>query len=795
MPISIGMAEFGGIYEWYYRTFLNEYSGPDLNNLWIVSISPQEGEEKFRSAIKMEAARFDVDGNAVDQYGIVDGWAGKSLAAMVDSTWQANTAVLPETLNIEGWGSSNVLVAVNNVMIPTDVLNTKNAEMGPGYTWVPPMMADLHQPFQPLQLSFYYTAYPFSEFIVRPWTMAVNRYGLKLRCLRAHIVCTLFSRRNMVLPGTNNWVPKFQYIFYSCYPQGTPNITLDYNDDGIDKTSQIGFGYDFYRIRIPLAKYPNIRKASEDFEHSDEFIGYIRDRANQLIRQKDEPVFKRGNTVAKNVKSAFDFIQKGFDTPNKIAPVVKPLENYLGPDGEIIDGVYPDPTSPANLEELRVVGPNTDVDYSSEMDEPAKSAGQTPLSRFFAQMMANLRGVDVPLWVNSKYKVVENYLGPDGEPGDGIYMDPTNSVSLDVFRVEGRGGSSEPFADETGVVGSMVRNVDWDEPLFLMRELTFWQMVIRGVVNMALGMLDTPIFIPHRYVNELVPDEPDGLYNPILGVDMYDVPRRIPINDLGVDWYDEPGLWTPFGLHVSEADEPSVLGGAWLPVSAWDEVSDVPYGDIEALVPDEPWRMFSPLYGIMLDEPVGIGAPAERVGADEPDGVGAPSNRIAGDEPDRISGRDRSVGRDEPDRTRARGASVSKRDEPERLRSRDSSVAKGDEPDGISAPDGIPDEDDEPERIPKYDSYIDGDEPNPRMWDGEMISGDEPGFPASPESDVPPDEPGLVRGFRYDPSWDEPQSMAVAGRAADYDEPDAVTTRVVRPEWGEYVGSMGFGRP
>ena len=246
---------------WYYTQFLIQPRGLDNNSLWLVTIYPQDANLlKFIDIIQTEAARFDVDVKAVDRNGIPGGYSGSTMGRMVDRAWLNN--VLPlgdQATNLEGWGAANVLVPVVDVTLPPDNIATKSVDLGPGYTWVPPILADKHSKFNPLALTFYYTTCPFTEFIVRPWSMAINRWGLKLAKLRCNMVLTLFSRTNQWKnPKSRDWVHKYDYRFYGCYPLGVPNLRFDYKDSAQDKTVTVQFGYDFYRID-PEPGYPAYR--------------------------------------------------------------------------------------------------------------------------------------------------------------------------------------------------------------------------------------------------------------------------------------------------------------------------------------------------------------------------------------------------------------------------------------------------------------------------------------------------------------------------------------------------------
>ena len=323
---------FRSIYQWYYDNFFASNIGLDLNNLWVVSIATQEGDELFLEMLRKEAARFDVESTGIDEFGDVRNRGGMSMVKMVDETWKNNTKQIPPIYNIENWGSNNVLIAVNKVSLPSDMIKTKNVEMGNGYTWVPPMLADRHDPFTPLQLTFYYTTYPFSEFIVRPWMMAINRYGLKLRSTRAHITCTLFTKRNP-LDKTVNWFPKFQYKFYSCYPLGVPQVDFAYDNDALEKSGTIQFGYDYYKITIPDSRYydwggenrtldthpgPGVEEFNKEVWNGTSTKSKYNDLEIILDKTFDEPPFTEEKSFESNVWNRRPISQTDTRTPARV---------------------------------------------------------------------------------------------------------------------------------------------------------------------------------------------------------------------------------------------------------------------------------------------------------------------------------------------------------------------------------------------------------------------------------------------------------------------------------------------
>ena len=841
------MAALNSIYQWYFDNFLNENTGPDLNNLWLVSITPQEGEARFLDILKQEAARFDYASASVQaRTGIVTDYATKDMAKMVDATWKANVKSVPANLNVNGWGSNGILININQVDIPTDTLNTKNAEMGPGYTWVPPMLADNHAPFQPFQLQFYYTAYPFSEFIIRPWTMAVNRYGLKLRASRAHITCTLFTKHNQLYLGNTNWSPKFQYKFYSCYPQGNPQVQLNYTDDGQDKATQVAFGYDFYRIGIPDKRYLEPKPTSETEIKQGTFLKGLRDLVVVNPEEFDEsgiydPFEAEGLSRNMGGMAAVAAAEAAGAKPNE--------DDTPVPD----DIIYVEQSLTETDEALMDVKANPAISKAVSAgvkkvdgDEPSMQANANPAVKAVNQSFAGPTENDEPkdvapemVFPDEEDEATEHseevgYVFANSNPIDGD--EPTGEMPQKVLppredeaterspevlmarawtmlrgltmrndepRRAPYSAVSIPLDDEVQSFAYMFAQPNpMDEPgsityTFAMPDMMdepLWTTQMFAFVN----PLDEPFFVP--YIPGFVDfdDDPHHVASMYEFVNPLDDPNMVPTTWMGVNPDDDPFKVPTRPMGVNPDDDPDKVGNPILKIGP-DEPEKVPEEPVSPDADDDPNEIPIVLEGVdPEDEPRDIGVAKPGIGDDEPRDI--PLNVGESDPDDEPGDVDVTGGpdeNDEPGNIPNVGLSVDENDDPDKLNFKGRKVNDEDDPEKVNF-DGrdIP-EDDEVEKVkmdivePDKDDEVEDNLKVPTF----DIDNDESEKVAVKNIDPEYDEPNTEKRQDVLPEYDEPQIEKQQEVVPEYDEPPIFTQPVTQPEYDEPNMSITTNNP
>lgn len=763
------------IYQWYYDVFLTANWGLDYNNLWLVTIYPQDGDlGKFIDAVSTEAARFDVGSTGIDQQGIVNGYDSKDLAKMVQTAWNFNIGKLPEDCNIIGWNAGNILMPVTSVRIPKDVINTATVEMGAGYTWVPPILADKHQQFAPLILDMYYTAYPFSEFVVRPWSMAINRFGLKSRRLRCNICCSLFTKNNHYKSRSagNNWFPKFEYRFYSCYPLGVPDLNFKTDDEDLTKTTSISFGYDFYRVSIHDPAYitPISNKTTDATPQ--EFADYIQKGVNTQIQ--GAPKSSRDPSPASDD-----------DTVSESTPLIINKTDIVGdnPTKQELEGKFTIKQLPSAPRSSRDPSPSTDDDAVTV---------ETPL-------IMNKKNIDNDVATRAMTFTEKMVGGPD----DDVVVDGTTlgkdlrvsffdepliplSIMLPV----------NPF-DDPFAVTSMVGRVGPDEPNGVGVQM-------EGVnpndepdgVNSELAAVDgddEPIDLGFEANGGIDGDEPDSVTNAILSIDMYDEPTDAKSEGIVPDSYDEPTDAKSSRVVADSDDEPSRLGFEPLVIG-----EEYPNPVPEMVNPD--------------DEDVSVPDTKKAVdSSDEPDKFKFDVvDSDEDDDPDSVKSNDFDIFEDEPDNVRFKPSKDIDKDEPDSVSTTPEKDIDDDEPQ-LEFPDTVSIDNDEPSlSFPDVNGIV-NDEPSlSEPVRDIVILDDEPStIPSNPDILVTGDEPTLSTGRDYIvPQNDEPtvqnldekripedepsiSDVVEPTRLSGGDEPNAVSSRGIPVDGDEAAPNFG----
>lgn len=573
------------IYQWYYDVFLTANWGLDYNNLWLVTIYPQDGDlGKFIDAVSTEAARFDVGSTGIDRQGIVNGYDSKDLAKMVQTAWNFNIGKLPEDCNIIGWNAGNILMPVTSVRIPKDVINTATVEMGAGYTWVPPILADKHQQFAPLILDMYYTAYPFSEFVVRPWSMAINRFGLKSRRLRCNISCSLFTKNNHYKSRSagNNWFPKFEYRFYSCYPLGVPDLNFKTDDEDLTKTTSISFGYDFYRVSLHDPAYITPVSNTETDATPQEFADYIRNGVNTTI--------KGAPKSSRDPSSPSDD-----DTVSESTPLIINKTDIVG-DNPTKDEVN------SNFTMLPLKG----APKSSRDESPANEDDIVTVATPLIIDKKNIDGDEATLAMT----FTEKLLG--GDDDDVVVEGASLGTNLHIS-----------FFDEPLIPLSIMLPVNpFDDPI--------------AVTSMVNGVgPDEPTGVGVRMAGVNPNDEPDGVNSELAAVDGDDEPTDLEFEPNGEIDEDEPNSVANSILSIDEYDEPTDAKADGIVPDVYDEPTDAKASRVVANTDDEPSRLgFEPL---VVDEE--YPAPKSEIVNPDDEEVSVPdanSSVDSADEPDKF---------------------------------------------------------------------------------------------------------------------------------------------------------------
>lgn len=745
------------IYQWYYDVFLNANWGLDYNNIWFVTIFPQDGDlKKFLNAVATEAARFDVESTGTDDQGIVTGYSGKTMAQMVKTAWNYNVGKIPDNCNIVGWNAGNILLPVTSVRIPKDSINTKTVEMGAGYTWVPPILADKHQQFAPLILDMYYTAYPFGEFVVRPWSMAINRFGLKARMLRCNICCTLFTKNNHYLgKGVgNNWFPKFEYRYYSCYPLGVPDLNFKTGDEDLTKTTSISFGYDFYRISIPNKAYlkplhnPVTDVTQDEFKAglahitipvgknddledvTGEGVGYIDRRLskNPLYLIKDGIDDPAGSKIVGGGKKAPENAMPITPSPNEgmlkngeddastmeqqegerlttvIEPKKSPHEDMLkqGKD-DAIDQITGDgPMPPTAAIEI------TPSEHKDMIQAGMDEVVQTPFNQVNSVQVTQLRP---PFFDEPIFPLFLKFPpNPDDDP---FY----------VMSIDGRVGPDEP-----GRVGVGKGGIAPDEPDSVNSDME------------AVGEDDEVISLDFEGNGPIEGDEAASISVAFAGADSDDEPNKAPSEILSIDVYDEPTDARAEKILADTDDEP-VNADAML-VRPDNEILDV-RSKLEKPEPEE----------------IDVDSKDLNPRGDEPDRVDMRSASVDEDDsPESVDSDEQPVAEYEI-KPKAKDLGKIEKDEADEVPTAGEKTIDGDEPD-ISFPGA---------------RAIENDEPNPSFGLSDTIANDEPSVSETPEAPVPYDEPSLVSvGEDMKIAGDEPSIQEVPNVPVSYDEPPLV---------------------
>lgn len=745
------------IYQWYYDAFLAANWGLDYNNIWFVSIYPQDGDlGKFLKAVGTEAARFDVKSTGVDEQGIVNGYNGLDLAKMVETAWNYNIGKLPDNCNIVGADSfgGNVLLPVTNVRIPKDTINTQTVEMGAGYTWVPPILADKHPQFAPLVLDMYYTAYPFGEFVIRPWSMAINRFGLKPRQLRCNICCSLFTKNNHYLARShgNNWAPKFEYRFYSCYPLGVPEIPFSTDNEELTKTTSISFGYDFYRVSIPNAAYIKPLHNSVTDAKAKEF--------SSALKGVDRPI------PGKNFDDGLpEFGARGGGV-GKI--FLKKSKNPLGPG----DGDVP----------------------SDDSIDVAPGNGEAGIKQGADDAINTIMG-------NGKPPVDWTYTNAPPGKGEGAIKGDIDEVIV-VSVVEPK----IPFFDEPIIPLSIQLPVDgMDDPIFMP--------VVEGRVGgdepgrVSVGNTratnDEPTRVESTDGERLLRDDPDSVGDRFAAVDEEDDVMELLFEENGQILEDEPSNSQVESLSVDENDDPNDISEELLMPDEYDEPNN-PKAAVGEVAQDEP-TFDMDVQTLRLDEdepnakssdikvgPVDVAVDVNNVkprGGDDPDKMpNLKRARVPEDDLEKVRSRNLSV-RERDIKVKIKTPTVSDKDDLKELKFKSPKEIDGDEPDIDFVDDTVIDKDvadikfgdtdavinDEPvvgESIP--DIVVFNDEPGV-VGSGRdiLVTGDEPGA-VGPERDilVTGDEPGVA----------QPQEdVLVVGDEPNYPALDEVVPRGDEP--------------
>ena len=709
-------APIKSIYQWYYEQFANTNQGFDLNNLWLVTIYPQDGNlDAFKAVVKSEAARFDVGSTATDVVGRVTGYEGTNLAKMVDAAWSANVIQLPKGYNINDWAAGNVLVSVKSVMIPTDQIKTKTAEMGAGYTWVPPIFADKHEAFQPFTLTLYYTTYPFSEFIVRPWAMGINRYGLKLRALRCNIVCTLFTKNNHLINNNNDWFPKFEYRFYGCYPLGVPNLDFTYDNDAQDKSVAIQFGYDFYRITIPDPKYSEINRFKG--VNQDTFISVMKQSVEKVPNTEDfydSPGYnsddnKKTNDGSRSYTARANILSR----PGANGT----LKGTVGQDsfGDVawytIDGLGGDDPGPKSLKSDPKPSP-----YDNTMKNGLDDVGNRQSEKLI-ENQGNSAGITA-----KKSPHESNIIGD---------VDTPNGITWTEIK--------PPYLDWPLFILSLDFPPDRDDDPFDIMS-----------IDMKPNENDDPTKVGVGRTPNIDGDDPNRVAFDATGAIANDEAENVAENGVIVDVFDEPDSVTEILSLPDEDDTPEDISLEPVEVDGNDE----PDRNLDAtqmgIGEDEPRRdLPSQIMSVDYDEPDrNLKASAVNPQYDEPDAhlPSVDSAPIEEDEPIRIRDMKGSVKDDDPDKIRFRNRGVRPNDDPEKVKSRSIEVGEKDDPDKIKKMREIaPRDNDDPDDI---------DSKNVELSNPDDV--DDVAFPEP--KDIKNDEPdGYIPDFAGEIRNDEPE--------------------------------------
>lgn len=731
------------IYQWYYDVFLAANWGLDYNNIWFVSIYPQDGDlGKFFKAVGTEAARFDVKSTGVDAQGIVNGYNGTDMAKMVRTAWNYNVGKIPDNCNVVGWDfGGNVLLPVTNVRIPKDSINTQTVEMGAGYTWVPPILADKHQQFAPLILDMYYTAYPFGEFVVRPWSMAINRFGLKARQLRCNICCTLFTKNNHYLAKSygNNWAPKFEYRFYSCYPLGVPDLNFKTDDEDLTKTTSISFGYDFYRISIPNGKYLNPVPNSSTDATTEEFTTALKknDRTIPGRNYDDAIQDSRGNGtgIITLRKSKHPMGDKEGDVPIKTAVTVKPGKQ----EGNIKKGAD---------DAINTIMGNgkPPVDWTYTTTPPGKGEGGIK------------KGADEP----SAVTITEPFITFFDEPLIPlVILLPTDPMDdpIDAPTIEGRVGGDEP-----GGVSVSTERVRNDEPETVVSEDGARLLeddpdraeIEPGRADENDELVEL-LFEPN---GPIIEDDPNDAQNDMVPVDEYDDPNDAKVEQVLPDTYDDPNDSQQEFIVVEKEDDP-----------------DEPTLDLDAqMVKPEEDEPPHPEFQLISMDPdtvaVRMNDTKERE-TDDPDKIPAPKrSKPSEDDPEKVKAKEVPV-KEKDIKVKIKTPTVSDKDDLKELK--------------FKTPKEI--DNDEPKLEFLDETTIDNDVPNMQFGDSDTIIDDEPTMgEVIPDIVVFNDEPGAVGPDRDvlvtgdEPGMTQPvDDIIVVGDEPNYPSVDEVVPQGDEP--------------
>lgn len=640
---TIDTKSLKSLVSWYYTQFLIQPRGLDNNSLWLVTIYPQDANLLgFIDMIQTEAARFDVNVKAVGNDGIPGGYSGSTMGKMVDRAWLAN--VLPlgdQATNLDGWGASNVLASVVDVTLPPDNIATKAVDLGPGYTWVPPILADKHSKFNPLALTFYYTTYPFSEFIIRPWSMAINRWGLKLAKLRCNMVLTLFSRTNQWKhPNGRDWVHKYDYRFYGCYPLGVPNLRFDYKDSAQDKTVTVQFGYDFYRID-PEPGYPAYQ-AKEILNGKLDLSNVVKDiKVNDGYN--DEPTEASIDVINSfRMVDPDDYIPKGFTVPDAVT---------VNKNDEIPKNVHYNVEEKAQADKADIVDTEwMKFDYgiadlvTEDMGEIFGTASEDEPPDNFDEVTKSKLWLDTPILPltlvfkpkrnDEPNRIASNDIRPGGdEPGK---IDSRVSEKIDSDEVQSLGDVSIVLDDVDEVKSlddSTIALFDEDEPSEAGVEFLTVDAddEYRNVDIPILTLDDDEPILNSRGFDKLPDDEPTKLSSNVIQINDEDGLSKIK-NAAKID-DDEIGRMHNAGMPIPHDDE--VNGKRFNPKSiAAGDVEKVP-SNAQTVVSNEPLPSLPESISLENDEVKSVSLPVISVSTDDEVKVARSPRTIeaTGDEP------------------------------------------------------------------------------------------------------------------------------------------------------------------